>query len=118
MRQTDFFAKPEPREPSKMARREDPKSSHAAARKYEEKRGASDRNKVLVYVKDNPGLNAKEIDRALGLTETARKRLPELREDGFVFSTQEGTNMQRWWHDAFPRNRFPSHVVIRCGKTG
>jgi len=106
-----LWGKPEP-EPV-QARRNDPISSKVAAVDFEEAHGNRLRGVVLTYVRLHEGLTAVAIDAGIELRETARKRLPELRSAGLVFSTQEGKNPQRWWYKDQEYSRFPTNVAIR-----
>ncbi len=105
--------KPDPPEPKIQARRSDPESSKAAAEAFEEAHGNRLRTLVLSSVRMHPGLTAVDLDEKMELRETARKRLPELRKSGLVFSTQEGKNPQRWWYKDQEYSRFPTNVAIR-----
>ena len=68
------------------ARRDDPSTSHEAAERVETLgRAGSQRRKVYDFVVLQPGRTSGEIAAALGVDRyTPSRRLPELRDGGFV----------------------------------
>lgn len=69
------------------SRKWDPWTSHSAAHGVE-KTGAANgqRAAILHYVLHHPGETASEIAQALGIGEGGHKRLPELRDAGFLIN--------------------------------
>lgn len=86
------------------ARRWDPWTSHAAARRVESTGAASSqRARVLAYVREHPGETAAEIAHGLGMERhVPSRRLPELRRMRMVTSGEArvcrvcGTNQMTW----------------------
>ena len=67
------------------ARRSDPSSSHEAAVRAEKMNAQTQRTKVLMCVRYNPGLTSAEIGEKTGVgRHNTARRLPELRKDGRV----------------------------------
>lgn len=84
------------------ARNADSRPSHEAAA-LAEFRAGTHRDIILRYVLSNPGHTHAEIAEATGLKASAvHKRLPELREAGFIFNGEQrmcrinGTLMNTW----------------------
>lgn len=87
------------------ARRTDPRTSHEAAREAEANgRAATHRAICLEEVRKNPGRTAAEIAAATGMERhVPSRRLPELREAGFVKNVEirvcrvTGRNSMTWY---------------------
>lgn len=109
MIQLDLFARRPQTRP--RARRSDPETSQTAADRAERSgSAASQRERILAYVRDNPGRTSAEIADALRLNRhTPARRLPELRALGLVASgdprtcSVQGTRAMVW--RATPRAR-------------
>ena len=85
------------------ARRDDPETSHEAARDAEPK-AQTQRNAVLAEVIRQPGQTAVEIARSIDMDRYAvSRRLPELRDGGLVGTgvirrcRVNRSNMLTWW---------------------
>ena len=93
-----------PTEPLARARNSDPATSHEAADKIERK-GKADTHRALclMAVRSIPGMTCYEIDEFLGLREVGHRRLPELREEGWVVNGEarkcriSGNNCMTWY---------------------
>lgn len=75
--------------PEPAARNSDPGTSHAAAAQARES-AATQRDRILAYLRTHGPKTADELDAGLALRVTsAGRRLPELEERGFVEPTDE-----------------------------
>lgn len=87
-----------------LARQTDPHTSHIAAERIEQTSATDHRRMLLEAVLRHPGSTCGELATIVGLqSHQAGKRLPELREAGFVVNgparkcSQNGTVMRTWF---------------------
>ena len=87
----------------KLARVSDPAPSHEAARAHTNTSNANaQRQRCLAACRQYPGQHSRRYDEILDEREVARKRLPELRSLGLVFSSVKlaedlGRRVQHWY---------------------